>query len=221
MKEINKENLKFKIREDTLDEYILNEQKQYFDKITLTNQDIWLDAGANLGFFSILISAKVKKVIAYEPEEENFNILNQNLNLNNIKNVNSVKKVIVGDNTAIKSFFVNTKKNKGTHSLMVKRGRIEKKCVCSNINTIISNNNINKIKLDVEGAEYEIIRAITKDNWGLIKEIILEFHFNMLKDHPHHYKYLKIIEILRANFKEVIFNKEIKKHWTTLIYAKN
>lgn len=210
----------FNLRENTLDEFVLKEQKGYFNKITLTQEDVWLDAGANIGCFSTLISNKVKSVISYEPEEENFNILNSQIERNRIKNIIIKKKLIVGNKDFTRSFFINEKKNKGTHSLLVKRGRTQINCYCANINDILKTHKINKIKLDVEGAEWEILNKITCKNWGNIKEIILEFHFNMLKDHPNHEKYTHIVNLLKSHFSYVDYNEHINKHWTTIVHAR-
>ena len=52
--------------------------------------DVVIDAGANIGLFSILASFKVKdkgKVIAIEPEPNNLKILRQNVELNKLNNV--------------------------------------------------------------------------------------------------------------------------------------
>ncbi|WP_231136371.1 FkbM family methyltransferase [Acidianus ambivalens] len=59
--------------------------------------DIVIDAGANIGLFSILASFKVKdkgRVIAIEPEPNNLKILMQNVELNNLDNVIVIPKAL-------------------------------------------------------------------------------------------------------------------------------
>jgi len=59
--------------------------------------DIVIDAGANIGLFSILASFKVKdkgRVIAIEPEPNNLKILKENVDLNGLKNVIIVPKAL-------------------------------------------------------------------------------------------------------------------------------
>ena len=36
--------------------------------------------------------------------------------------------------------------------------------------------NIDLLKIDVEGAEYEVLQGIAPDDWGKIKQIVLEVH---------------------------------------------
>jgi len=59
--------------------------------------DIVIDAGANIGLFSILASFKVKdkgRVIAIEPEPSNLKILMQNVKLNRLDNVIVIPKAL-------------------------------------------------------------------------------------------------------------------------------
>ena len=211
------DDLKFYIRENTLDDFVIRETKSYLKKITLDKNDIWLDAGSNIGAFAMRISNQVNKIIALEPCPENFSIIKKNLKINNIKNVISIKKAIVGNNDKIRDFFLNNKTNKGTHSFLVKRGRNKIAVNCININELIKKYNINKIKIDVEGAEEEIIFAI--NDFTNIIEIIAEFHIAVLRDKKH-IKYHNFISHLTNNNFNVDFKDNPKGAWTAIIYAK-
>ena len=64
----------------------------------LEPDDYFLDIGANIGFYSISIGAKIRakgqgKVIAFEPFEGNFNRLKDNLNLNNLEDYCLLNKI--------------------------------------------------------------------------------------------------------------------------------
>jgi FkbM family methyltransferase len=59
--------------------------------------DIIIDAGADIGLFSVLAAFKVKeknRVIAVEPEPNNLKILRENVELNYLKNVIIVPKAL-------------------------------------------------------------------------------------------------------------------------------
>jgi len=201
-------------RENTLDEFIVKEVKHYLNKLKLNKEDIVLDLGGNIGAFTNLISPLVNKVYTYEPEKENFELLLKNNKEN--KNVYSFMQAIVGNKDKERIFYVNQKKNKGSHSFYVRKGRLEQKVNCVHINEIIEKYNINKIKMDIEGSEYELLKVINLKN---IDEIILEFHFICLKD-KNKKKYNEIINILKNNFSIVDYKKDTKKAWTTIVYAK-
>ena len=53
----------------------------------LSSDDVFLDVGANLGFFTIFAAHKCKHVIACEPEMKAFERLTTNVSLNRVQNV--------------------------------------------------------------------------------------------------------------------------------------
>lgn len=209
--------MQLKFRENTLDEYIWKEQSSYLNKLILDKNDIWLDAGVNIGCFAISIAEKVCQVIAFEPDKENFELLKENVKISSFKNIEFQNFAIVGNDDKTRDFFLNTKKNKGSHSFLVKRGRDKVIVDCKNINQILKERKINKIKMDVEGAEYEILKVI--EDFSKIEFLILEFHFNALKD-KNHTKYFEIVELLKKNFNIVECKNDPGKSWNTLIVAK-
>lgn len=204
-----------KTRENTLDNFIINEVKYYLNKLKLKKEDIVLDLGGNIGAFANLISPIVDKIYTYEPEIENFNLLVEN-NKNN-KNVFSFCAAVVGNEDKERVFYINQKQNKGIHGFLAKRGRLEQKVKCVNINDIIKTHNINKIKMDIKGSEYELLKVMDFEN---IDEMIIEYHFIYLKDKDKK-KYNEIINLLKNNFSFVDYKVDTKKAWTTIIYAKN
>jgi FkbM family methyltransferase len=207
--------LKMICREGTLDDFVVREND--YSKCDFNKEDIWLDAGGNIGVFACKFHDKVSKIISYEPDNTNFRILQENLILNNVKNCIAVNSCLVGNEDDTREFFLNKKKNKGMHSLLVKGGRERLVVKCENIVNVIKKYNVNKIKMDVEGAEYELLKSMDFTN---IKEIVLEFHFAVLKDIDKKEKYYEIIDLLKSNFFDVKYRDDLKKGWTTIIKAK-
>jgi FkbM family methyltransferase len=178
--------------------------------------DIVLDAGAHIGSFALWVSPKVKKVFSFEPEETNFALLNQNLLLNKIANISTYKQAIIGSRAHQDYLYLNRMTNKATHSFLVKRGRDATLVDCENVNQIIKNHGITIAKVDIEGAESEVLKAITKTNYRKLRSIIFEYHFQQLKDHDHRI-YFGLIELLKTHFKKVIYLKKPSKHFTTIV----
>lgn len=214
------------LREGTTDGYTLKEVDKYFKYIHPAKEDVWLDCGGNIGCFSVKISELVKQVYTFEPDFGNYHQLLLNLNDNKIFNVFPSRYAVVGNKDTTREFYINLKKSQGIHSFYVKRGRKKVIVGCQNINDIIVREGITKIKIDTEGAEYEIIKAI-KD-WSKIQEIIFEFHFNVLKDKDYEVpisiaddlsKYFELIGILQSNFRAVVYEPNPKRNWTKLVYA--
>lgn len=202
-----------KTRENTLDDFIVNEVKHYLNKFKVNKEDIVLDLGGNIGAFANLVSPLCKQVLTFEPEIDNFNILVEN-NKNNL-NVNCFNVAVVGNEDKERIFYVNQKANKGIHGFLAKKGRLEQKVICGNINDIVEENYVNKIKMDIEGSEYELLKVMDFTN---IDEMIIEYHFIYLKDSSKQ-KYNEIISILKNNFSKVDYKEDTKKAWTTIIHV--
>jgi FkbM family methyltransferase len=209
-------------REDSTDELIAVQvlRRQHYAPMKLRKKDILLDAGANIGTFALWAYDKVAEVIAYEPDSNNYFMMIQNLTINNLqnKNVRYVREAIVGTDDSFRTLYTNTKRSQAIHSLLEKRGRRQQMVPCANINRVIENEGITAIKLDVEGSEVEIIKAIKLENWKKIRSLAMEFHHNALNDADRKH-YNRTMKILRKNFRLVRRSAKPQKHWTTMVYA--
>ena len=218
LEQFNYKNFNVLVRPNTSDSFVVKEVLSgEYRKLCLQKQDIVLDLGSNIGMFALYANDKAKQIICFEPELDNYNLSLQNLKLNNINNVIVNNAAVVGNYDTQRYFSINTKKNKGAHSLVSKRGRDTSVVQCENINTIIDTYNPTCIKMDVEGGEYEILPAI-KD-WTNINQIILEFHHAHLNDTTKE-KFHKILELLSNIFTNVDFRKDPKGAWVSIIYCR-
>jgi FkbM family methyltransferase len=218
LEQFNYKNFNVLVRPNTSDSFVVKEVLSgEYRKLCLQKQDIVLDLGSNIGMFALYANDKVKQIICFEPESDNYNLSLENLKLNNINNVIVNNAAVVGNDDKQRHFSINTKKNKGAHSLVSKRGRDTTVVQCENINTIIDTYNPTCIKMDVEGGEYEILPAI-KD-WTNINQIILEFHHAHLNDTTKE-KFHKILELLSNIFTNVDFRKDPKGAWVSIIYCR-
>lgn len=208
---------KYQLREGTLDEYIAKEN--CYSNCEYKSTDIWLDLGGNIGMFPVTFADRVNLVVSFEPEVENCKLFVENIRLNGIKNCQLIQKAVVHDSSEQISFFINTKKNKGAHSTLVKRGRDEVIVPAVNINEVLEAIDPNKIKMDIEGGEYEIIKAV-KD-WSNIEELIFEYHISILRDSDGK-KLQEIYEILGKHFTKIDGKKpsELGKNWIIIIHCK-
>ena len=66
------------VREGTLDDYIFKEVRSAYKDLQIKEGDIVLDLGANIGAFAKQASSKGAKVFCYEPEPNNFVLLEKN-----------------------------------------------------------------------------------------------------------------------------------------------
>lgn len=209
----------FYIRNNKSDDWVIKEVLNpvtYQNALNINKNDIVLDLGLNIGAFCIFWGYKAKECFAYEPEIENYNIALKNIELNNIKNCQLFNTAVIGTDEINRDFFVGMGDRKDGHSILEFRGRKKVSVICENINDILKKTKANKLKIDIEGAEYEVIKAIK--NWNQIDAIIFEWHKNFLKD-KNNIKLKEIEKIIKSNFTHIKGNFNTKG-WMNIISAK-
>lgn len=202
-------------RPGTLDAAILVEVKRaYLSRVTPAPDDVWLDAGAHVGYATLALAPLVQRVVAYEPDPGNAAILKQNVAA--LGNVTVVQAALVGNGDATRTLHVNRLANTGSHSFHVTRGRVPVVVKAANVARAMTRHGVNAVKMDVEGAEAELVPAI---DWSGVREVVLEFHFNALKDARHGFRaYEHVLSVLRGAFPRVEAPDPGRK-WHTIVHA--
>lgn len=133
-----------------------------------------IDAGANIGIFSLLAANKFKNsiIVAVEPDDKNFELLKKNCSL--YSNIICVNSGVWSENCTLK--LINP--GCGTMSFRFEKTNDKDGIKAIDINTLIKENNfehIDILKIDIEGSEMEVF---SKDNlWiDLVKFYIIETH---------------------------------------------
>lgn len=151
----------------------------------IRENDIVVDMGGHKGYFSTFasIAAKHGKVFVFEPMEDNYNILKKNLKVNQCTNVVSFQIGISGTK-GIKKLYINPDSSSGI-SLIKDWFKDDKRKIpsfsikCITLHDIFSLCHIKKIdflKIDCEGAEYEILLNAPVESLARINKISMEFH---------------------------------------------
>ena len=135
-------------------------------KKILRANDVFLDIGANIGYFSLLAANNLPsvKVISFEPVNELFQKLNENISLNNIKNITTVN-AAVGEINEEKEMFLSAHDNLGMSSFQQPgnyTGKKEKVKVLTIDDWFKTSglSSIDLIKLDVEGSELAALKGM-------------------------------------------------------------
>jgi len=139
--------------------------------------DTIIDVGAHIGLFALYTSQFCKrgKIICYEPIKENYQMLLSNLELNNLSNVISYNKAVSKTNSQIR-IYINS--DESGHSMFKPQENFVDVDSIS-LQQIIDENHLDSIdflKLDCEGAEYEIIENLPKTKFTQIKRMVIEYH---------------------------------------------
>jgi FkbM family methyltransferase len=186
----------------------------------LDHEDVWLDAGGHIGIFATRLLTqfpKIKKVYSYEPFHNNVEFAEQNIQMNGVQDrCEIIEKAIVADDLTEVEFFLS--QDSGKHSVHPIRGRQVTRVPAENINTIIKEKGITCIKMDIEGLEYDMIRALNQESLDQIRLFIVEYHFHyswLLENRSA--KFNEVLDIFRANFDQLYVNPRTAtgKHFIT------
>lgn len=153
------------------------------------NKMLVIDIGANFGAFSVYATHFNKniKVLSYEPSKTTFKQLQENIKLNQLENRIIPFRLAVGGKK--RSVRLYKTKMSGLSSIYCTRGETEYEIVkATTLSEIIKKNKIGKcdfLKIDCEGAEYEILAGCPKNIYEKINCISLEFHEMVPDKDPH------------------------------------
>jgi FkbM family methyltransferase len=167
--------------------------------------DIVIDVGAAFGLYTIPSSRQVGqsgKVIAIEAHPNNYEMLSRNVKLNNLTNVSCLNYAVYSTKTKVKIYT--------NYTIMSDRisGEEEEKAKEVNADTLdnileqsrVSAERVNWIKIDVEGAELEVLKGAHKI-LSNSKDIAISVEIHGKNNHQ------PVIDLLNLyNFK-IIFQK--------------
>ena len=106
-------------REDTLDEYVIKEQRCYDSLLQFAKGNVIMDIGANIGALAHrALKAGASYVVCFEPDPDNIEVFNRQ----KLGNVKLVKGAIAQEKGTAK-LYLNGGKNKGMHTLQPINGR--------------------------------------------------------------------------------------------------
>lgn len=139
----------------------------------INKSDIVLDVGAHVGYFTIPAASFAKRVIAYEPAPANFVLLKKNAVRNNCDNVTLVPEA-VGAGTSTVTLNLGVQGTTGHSIANRKRGGVSVEVKSSNMRLINRRYHPTIVKLDCEGAEWEILK--NPDDFAEVRILIAELH---------------------------------------------
>lgn len=136
-------------------------------KKNLPQDGIFLDIGANIGFYSLIASrlAPRGKVIAFEADPFNQQKLLANLSLNGTSNCIALN-VGVSDRHETLSLGLNTSGNRGGNSFLQTDKTHSVEVECKPLYALLIEQKVSKItgaKFDIEGFEYRVIKQFFND----------------------------------------------------------
>ena len=181
---IHRSGIRIKLRPGTDDLRIVKSnfvKKNYTrDFVPITRDSIVVDVGAHIGSFSIMAARSAYKVLAFEPEPNNYRMLKKNMELNHLENM-SIFEMAVSGISGYQDIYTYQGGSSADYSLYkrgitnIKTGRIP----TISVEDIIRREDLPRIdllKLDCEGAEHDILRNISFETAAKILGMAMETH---------------------------------------------
>lgn len=158
-----------------------------FDK----NAPYIIDCGANIGLAILYLTAHYPdaQIIAFEPDDINFSFLHKNIHTNKLVNVDLRKEAVWKETTTLQFAGEGTlgsriSEDGGTGLKEVQATRLKD----------LLNRPVDFLKMDIEGAEYEVLKDCA-DRLHLVDRLFIEFHGQFNKMH----ELSGIFQMLEAN----------------------
>jgi len=147
----------------------------------------FIDVGANIGYFTALMSklaGPAGKVLAIEPEPRNLRLLRENMALNHLENVD-VHACALGASEGFATLGLYKPVNRGRHSILNAEAREKLEVPLRTLDVIVresaaSIRSWSLVKIDVEGYEAFVV-AGARETLPRIETLVMEFSPGLLR----------------------------------------
>ena len=177
----------------------LDDFKKIYESLKFENIRNFVDIGANYGISSIFFMEKNIKCYLVDADTRMINLLKSNFGKNSNNKV--IHQAIYSHDGVVDFFEDNDCSMVSSISEIDANNKMENKtknivsCITPNtlIDEIIDEDYIDLMKIDIEGAEYDIFNTISDENLLKINNLLIEYHNN------DNYQILEIINKLTFN----------------------
>jgi FkbM family methyltransferase len=184
-KTIRIDGLCFQVRRLAWDEGFLRhaiEREDYTKKeFALSATDTVIDIGANIGAFAVYAAKQASRgrVLAFEPASDNYELLARNAALNRLSNLTPVRAAVAGQTGSLTLYRAS---GSGAHSTMA--GHLFVTTGTESVEALSLDDvflryridRCNLLKLNCEGAEFEILYSAPDAVLARIDRIAMEYH---------------------------------------------
>lgn len=180
-------------------------------KTHVKKNDVVVDVGANIGYYTLLMAKNDAFVHSYEPEPNNFGLLEKNVILNNFSSNVTLY------NKAVSDFIGHSKLSlsdisTGQHKLSNNSSSV--RTIDVDVTTI-ELDKIDFAKIDVEGGEFSVLKGMKT----LPNKMLVEFNSKNIEESGSNYN--DLLDFLQKyNIKEISKTGLIEPDYTRLIENK-
>lgn len=139
-----------------------------------------VDVGANVGSFALYAaqSCPEARIFCYEPEQQNFSLLKQNLRINGLEGRVAAFQCAVGSSSGRRKLATVGVSQTNAFDY-VHESASHQVVDCTSLREILTEHRLESLdllKMNCEGAEYEILKGFSKSDFDRIANIRLEYH---------------------------------------------
>jgi FkbM family methyltransferase len=141
-----------------------------------------IDIGAHIGYYSLLFAKCVGpsgRVFAFEPLPCNFALLQKNVLLNNLRNVHVLNQAVFSSTQEITITVTDDQPNPGSGSMHNEIGQRHYRVEAISLDDYCEGYALRPdiLKMDVEGAEYEVLLGAKKTIDQCRPNLLIELHY--------------------------------------------
>lgn len=155
--------------------------------------EVLIDIGANVGMYTVF-AAKIRqaRVFAFEPESQNYAVLNQNIMLNGVDHVAQAYCLALSDRTGLDRLYLSAFAAGGScHSYSApldfnnrpRPAGFAQGCYATTLDTLVAAGFIpapTHIKIDVDGLEHSVVAGARETLRGAsVKSVLIEVNSNL------------------------------------------
>lgn len=162
------------------DEVLVEREYRFCEEVIKSAKHAVIDIGGHLGFFALYVAILNPKVPIYsfEPHLGNYALLKENLKQNRIKNV-FPKNLAVSNQVGEVELMIS--KEDLNHSIIhaIEKTGERQKVGSITLEKMLDRHQLRQVdllKIDCEGAEFQILEDTSKDIFDRVSHIALEYH---------------------------------------------
>jgi FkbM family methyltransferase len=180
----------------TFKEIFMEECYMHGLKYPLPDNPIIIDIGANVGYFSLFVASRfpAATILSFEPIPSNYKLLEHNLLQNKKFHILSSRKAVSGEPGEVAMTY-DDRDIVSTTATITKDGFEQNQGTtiqvqCTTLSDIMDNGKLDRcdfLKMDCEGAEYDIIYKCPQESLVRIKQMAIEVHGGLCPENTTEY----------------------------------
>jgi len=159
------EGCRFRLRKDSIDlfQFKPNKEREVLNVMKTIREGTFIDVGSHVGKYTCVVAKQLEgkgKVISIEADPNNFKALQENIKLNKLKNVEAYNVAAFSENKRIKFYSGSLTEASQSSAIIKPKNSNIIEVNATRLDSIVKKKkDITLMKIDVEGAEFEVLKG--------------------------------------------------------------